>query len=148
MFATFTVDDQRVYFVLVHSTSPKSASEMAERDAQINGIQKTAMHFVAARHVIVAGDFNATTASRSLQTFMDVAMLKDSRRGFGLQHSWPTWCWPISVCIDHCFVSRGVHVVNRRVGPNLGSDHLPVIVDFSLGRHRKTRQKPESSFNP
>lgn len=135
IYATFRVDDQPVYFMLVHTTSPKSVTDMAERNAQINGIQRYLGFASAYWHVVLAGDFNATTQSHALQTLLDKTEFRDSRQGFGLQHSWPTWFWPISICIDHCFVSEGVVVENRRTNPSIGSDHLPVISDLSFSKH-------------
>ena len=138
-YAIFSIDNQPVYFLLVHATSPKTPSRLVERDSQILGIQ-TSMFFESAfRHVIVAGDFNTTSHSYALETMMKSSGLRDSRKGFGLQNSWPTWCWPISVCIDHCFVSDGVRVENRRLGQNIGSDHLPIIIDLSFARHPRTK---------
>jgi endonuclease/exonuclease/phosphatase (EEP) superfamily protein YafD len=134
-FATFSVDGQPVYFMLVHTSSPKSVGWMMERNSQINGIQKSMLNASAFRHVVVAGDFNASTHSHAMEVMIRTSGLRDTRRGYGLLHSWPTWFWPLSTCIDHCFVSDGVRVEDRRCGPSVGSDHLPVIVDLSFAHH-------------
>lgn len=34
--------------------------------------------------------------------------------------------------IDHCLYSEGIRIQNREIGPLVGSDHFPVIVDFVL----------------
>jgi endonuclease/exonuclease/phosphatase (EEP) superfamily protein YafD len=38
----------------------------------------------------------------------------------------------LRIPIDHCLVSPSVAIVDRRVGPPVGSDHLPVFVDFAI----------------
>ena len=135
IYATFRIDGQPVYFMLVHARSPKSVTDMAERNAQINGIQRHLKFASAYWHVVLAGDFNATTQSHALHTLLEKTEFRDSRQGFGLQHSWPTWFWPLSICIDHCFVSKGVVVEDRRTHKSIGSDHLPVISDLSFNEH-------------
>lgn len=137
LFCKFECDGQPVFLMLVHATSPKSTTDMAERNAQINGIQRHMQYASAFGHVVMAGDFNATTQSFALQTMLQKTRFRDSRQGFGLQHSWPTWFWPISICIDHCFVSKGVVVENRRTAANTGSDHLGVITDLSFSQRKK-----------
>jgi len=34
--------------------------------------------------------------------------------------------------IDHCLHSREVRIVRKQIGPDVGSDHYPVVVDFFL----------------
>ena len=137
LFCEFECDGQPVYFMLVHATSPKSITDMASRNAQINGIQQQLQLASVFGHVVMAGDFNATTQSFALQTMLQKTGFRDSRQGFGLLHSWPTWFWPISICIDHCFVSEGVVVENRQTAKSVGSDHLAVISDLSFAQRKK-----------
>ena len=46
--------------------------------------------------------------------------------------SWPAEYCPLGITIDHCLVSPDIEVKQRLVGPDVGSDHLPVIVDLLL----------------
>jgi endonuclease/exonuclease/phosphatase family metal-dependent hydrolase len=50
----------------------------------------------------------------------------------GLQWSWPVGLWPLALPIDHCLVSEKVEVVDRWMGPDVGSDHYPLVVDVRL----------------
>jgi|MDTC01.2.fsa_nt_gb endonuclease/exonuclease/phosphatase (EEP) superfamily protein YafD len=82
---------------------------------------------------IVAGDFNATPWSPHFRDFASVADLSDSARGRGLQNTWNRY--PIFVTglpIDHVLTSTGITVLTRKIGPQIGSDHRPVVVDFVL----------------
>ena len=58
--------------------------------------------------------------------------MRDARRGFRIQPSWPNFIWPLRIPIDHTLVSRDVHIVDRGLGPSVGSDHLPVVMDFEI----------------
>ena len=43
-------------------------------------------------------------------------------------HTWPAFLpMPARIPIDHVMTGSGLRVVERTVGPDLGSDHRPVI---------------------
>ena len=80
------------------------------------------------------GDFNVTPYSYYFSKFEKTIGLKNTMIGFGPQNSWPS-ILPLDIFrvpIDHVFVSKNIQILNVRVGPNLGSDHLPLIVKLSL----------------
>jgi endonuclease/exonuclease/phosphatase (EEP) superfamily protein YafD len=79
---------------------------------------------------IVVGDLNRTSGSPYFAGFLRATALRDSRQGFGEQPSWPTWS-PYRIAIDHAFVSPDLTVVSRRLGPDIGSDHLPLILELA-----------------
>lgn len=79
-------------------------------------------------HVIVVGDFNATPWSSAVQPLIRLGGLRDTRRGFGYHATWPTYLGPVGIPIDNAFISGDLGVVSRKVGPDLGSDHRPVVV--------------------
>ena len=84
--------------------------------------------------VIVAGDLNATPWSPFFRRLLDRSGMRDSRRGFGVQATWPSSLGPAGIPIDHVLVSDEVYVKDRQVGPTFGSDHRPVIVDVIIAR--------------
>jgi endonuclease/exonuclease/phosphatase (EEP) superfamily protein YafD len=81
--------------------------------------------------VILAGDLNVTNYSPYFRNLLRDAKLRDSRQGFGVQASWSNSI-PLlfSIPIDHCLTSPSVETISRRIGPALGSDHCPVIVEL------------------
>ena len=79
---------------------------------------------------IVIGDFNTTDGSPYFRDFAATTGLRDSRLGFGRQGSWPVGS-PYRIAIDHAFVSDDLAVVARRLGPPIGSDHRPIILDLA-----------------
>jgi len=80
--------------------------------------------------VVLAGDLNATPWSRLFRKLVGTTGLCDTRRGFGYQGSFPASSAIVRVPIDHVLVSCDVGVRDRAIGPDVGSDHLPVIVDL------------------
>jgi endonuclease/exonuclease/phosphatase (EEP) superfamily protein YafD len=87
--------------------------------------------------LVVAGDMNCTPWTYLSSDLLRKCNLEDSRRGFGLQLTWPApnnWRKvPIVLLpIDHCFVSPEISIRKRIVGPFVGSDHYPVLVELEL----------------
>jgi endonuclease/exonuclease/phosphatase (EEP) superfamily protein YafD len=84
---------------------------------------------------IVVGDFNATPWNPRFFDFLSQAGLSESRLGCGVQASWPSGLpAALRIPIDHCLVSNNIRVIGHEVGPSVGSDHLPVIVDLEVRR--------------
>jgi endonuclease/exonuclease/phosphatase (EEP) superfamily protein YafD len=79
---------------------------------------------------IVVGDLNCTDGSEHFWDFLRETGLRDSRLGFGRQASWSTDN-PYRIAIDHAFVSGDLAVVDRRLGPKVGSDHFPLIFELA-----------------
>jgi endonuclease/exonuclease/phosphatase (EEP) superfamily protein YafD len=81
---------------------------------------------------IVMGDFNSTPWS-DLQTAFRKATWLDNRGP--LVVTWPTALpAPLRVPIDTVFVGGGLTLRDFRAGPDLGSDHLPVIAEIGTRR--------------
>jgi endonuclease/exonuclease/phosphatase (EEP) superfamily protein YafD len=79
---------------------------------------------------IVAGDFNTPVESRIFRTSWGDMADAFSRvgRGFGMtkMNGW------ISARIDHVLAGRGVYIDGVFVGRDVGSDHLPLVVDLTV----------------
>jgi len=84
---------------------------------------------------LIMGDFNASPWSPAYKNMMRTSGYQDGRKGFGIlvtQHGHgliSRWLWRP---IDHCLHSEGVRMQQIRTGPDLGSDHLPVIAELVL----------------
>jgi len=115
----------------VHTLAPTTERRAALRDAQL----RFAGEWAASRTppLVVAGDLNAGPWSWAFARLQKEGDLEDSARGFGLQPTFPATANPaLRVPIDHLLYSDGVRVVSRRLGPPLGSDHFPLVVDLSV----------------
>mgnify|MGYP001254151260 CR=1 FL=1 len=82
--------------------------------------------------LVVTGDFNNTPWSATFQDFLATSGLRDSAQGHGPLPTWPTANPLLRIPLDHCFVSRDVQVIAKRLGPDIGSDHLPLIIDIAF----------------
>ena len=79
---------------------------------------------------MVLGDFNCAPWSPHFRRLCGGAKLRDAARGSGFAPTWYPSRVPIGIPIDHVLVGPAVAVEEHRVGPALGSDHRPVLVDL------------------
>lgn len=86
------------------------------------------------RYRIVAGDFNAPHWLKSYIAMKQAAGLHDFAPS-GLQF---LTTWPVSLPgmlrlpLDHFLFSQHVGMVSQRLGVNIGSDHYPIVSEFTL----------------
>ncbi len=137
----FDVDGQSLTVIGTHPLPPVGRAYSAHRNQQLTELA----HLVGSLRggVMVLGDLNTTSWSPYFRDLIRKTGLRDSRNGFGLQPSWPAGLPHFWVPIDHCLVSSGVVVHNRKTGPDIGSDHYPVVIDFSIEAHPPPRPPPE-----
>jgi endonuclease/exonuclease/phosphatase (EEP) superfamily protein YafD len=121
------LNGRKVNLYLVHTEMPFFRMRFERGFGELAWLREE----VAAREgpVIVAGDLNSTETSPHFEDLLRLGRLRDTRQSFGPQPSWPTWS-PLRLSLDHVLVSGGIGVVDRRLGPPFGSDHLPVVVDL------------------
>lgn len=128
--ARFILDGQPLTVIGAHPVPPVGRVYSENRNQQL--VEVAQMVRSQREDVMLLGDLNITSWSPFFDDLIRETGLRDSRKGFGLQPSWPTGFPLLWIPIDHCLVSSGVIVHDRHIGPNIGSDHYPVIVDFSV----------------
>ncbi|MDY6939157.1 MAG: endonuclease/exonuclease/phosphatase family protein [Cyanobacteriota bacterium] len=85
------------------------------------------------RQAIVIGDFNSTPWSDRLRQLLGTSGLTNSLAGWGLHTTWPAYLPPpLRIPIDLCLHSPSLATLSRKIGPPLGSDHLPLWVEFGM----------------
>ena len=117
--------------VAMHAPPPISG-EMAEgRNNKFDYIARKAIAQPQATPIVV-GDFNLTPWSPYFQKFITDSGLRDTRTHRRFDHTWPVTFdnANIGLAIDHSFAHPSLRLVKRTIGPDLGSDHLPVTVTF------------------
>lgn len=146
--ARLRLDGRTLTLIGTHPHSPLTPARAASRNEQLLAVARLAAEQPGA--VIVAGDLNITPWSPLFGEVLRIGRLGDSRLGFGLQSTWPAWLPALMrIPIDHCLVSSQVQVHRRWVGGRMGSDHLPLILEVSVGEgsqdlveRGRTRREP------
>lgn len=134
----FRLDGKDLTIVGTHPPPPKGKANADFRNQHFQQIAKLAASKPG--ELMVCGDLNLSPWSPFFQDILRAGKLKDSRRGFGMQASWPAYQPCLWIPIDHILVSAGIKVQNRKLGPAIGSDHFPVILEFLLKNLEKTDQ--------
>ncbi len=128
--ARFHLAGQPVMLVAMHTLPPVNADQFALRNAQLAAAAQAVRELPVP--LLLAGDFNVTPWSPWFRRLLRASGLRDSARGYGWQPTWPAglpWLW---LPLDHCLYTTNLVIVSRQVGPAIGSDHYPLIVDFAL----------------
>ncbi len=128
--AEVQIDGQPVWIFGTHPLPPSGAENARLRDTQL----EHAAEHAAARpgSKVLLGDLNTTPWSPVYRRLLAGSGLIDTLRGRGYQPTWPGHFVPLWIPLDHCLVSPDLTVLDRRVGPHVGSDHRPVIVDLAF----------------
>ena len=122
---------ESIEILSTHPLAPTDRANAALRDAQL----QFATDWLADQEGVfaVVGDFNATPWSSPFRKMLAGADVRNSQIGFGLQPSFPTTSsFLFRVPIDHLVHSDTLTVIDRRLGPTMGSDHFPLVVDLEL----------------
>ena len=126
--ADLVLDGRPLRIIATHGTKPRNGERLRERNQAFRSIARLAAETSA---VVVCGDLNVTGFSPFFLDLLRDGRLTDSRDGIGWQASF-TPTDPITLprpvlALDHVLLGPGLTVLERRVGPNIGSDHLPVL---------------------
>ncbi|MDX2089978.1 MAG: endonuclease/exonuclease/phosphatase family protein [Kofleriaceae bacterium] len=127
-----SLEGVRLTAVVAHLVPPMTSRWADYQTTQRDGLASRVAEL--AGPVIVMGDFNATPWSRTLRGLVARTGLCDTRAGFGVQASWHAAIPFMRIPIDHVLASCSIGVRDRRIGPDVGSDHFPVIVDLVVPR--------------
>src|SRR5690606_34890694 len=128
--ARVSTPDGAVTVVGVHLRSPTGKANAAARNRQLELLAEHRRSVEGP--LVVTGDFNITPYSPYFGDWLAATGLKDARRGFGLDPSWPTFLPLLGIPIDHVAVSDDFVVTDHRKLPAFGSDHFPIIAELML----------------
>jgi endonuclease/exonuclease/phosphatase (EEP) superfamily protein YafD len=116
-----------VALTAIHPMPPISPGEHNTRNLQLAAVTAAAMS--SGQPSIIVGDLNATPWSSAFSGIEDTGV----RRATGLSPTWPSigqgW---LGIPIDHVLITPHWSVMEQQPGPNVGSDHLPVLVKIGL----------------
>lgn len=134
--AELLVNKSPVNIVFAHTVTP--FQKYLIRNGELQEIANTAAN--SANSVIVFGDLNCSPWSYYFGRLLETGKLYDTAKGFGFRPTWTThWFFPW-MAIDHCLTSKDLSAIDRSVGPDVGSDHLPVYVELDLSKKTEVKK--------
>lgn len=126
--AEVEVAGKRLRVLVAHPPPPIGARAATERDRQLLGIAALARG--GHRPAVVVGDLNATPWCPVFPAMVALGALRDvpgERLPIG---SWPAALPFGKIWIDHVLPSPGVRIERLEVGPDVGSDHRPLVAEL------------------
>ncbi|WP_370674030.1 endonuclease/exonuclease/phosphatase family protein [Pleomorphomonas sp. PLEO] len=135
--ASIPASKPMVVVYVLHPTTPRSFDQWEGRNLYLNVVAKSVAAEAPGTPVVVLGDFNTPTWSPFFQSFLKKSGLVDAA-GTGwpsttrFSRRWFAKNFYFGSPVDHILVSRNIEVKHFEVGPDIGSDHLPVLADLRL----------------
>jgi endonuclease/exonuclease/phosphatase (EEP) superfamily protein YafD len=132
VFAEWESEGRRFGLAGVHPDKPDKEWKTQMRRAYLGEVARWCdARARAGEPVVVIGDFNATPWSSSLKAFTRDTRLRNTSQGTIFGATWNVW-EPHRLLIDHAFLSSHWKLHAREVGPNVGSDHRPLLIRAAL----------------
>lgn len=131
LLARVNVAGTSVTMLCLHPPTPIRSDKFLNRNRQF--AEAAALIKAANGMRIIIGDLNTTMWSPYFNDLVRESGLRDARKGFGLNNTWPLPLPPfLQLPIDHCLVSDDVVVKGVGTGRRTGSDHRPLIIDIEF----------------
>ncbi|MCK4665678.1 hypothetical protein KAU33_02960 [Candidatus Dependentiae bacterium] len=118
-----------------HPKSPGTLTNFRNRNIQLSELAKSREKYK--NSFILIGDLNLTSWSCHFNKICQEMKLYDSRKGFGIQATWPAKFPLLLIPIDHCLLSEDIKVLERKIGGFVGSDHRPIILNLLISNDNK-----------
>lgn len=116
--------DQPFQLIGFHPLPPMSEQAYQVRDQLLRDLTKNHK-----QPTVIAGDFNATPWSSAFQGLAQQGYY----RSLNLFPTWPAkFKGLMGIPIDQVLASSHWQLRSARIGPNIGSDHYPIIVELNL----------------
>jgi endonuclease/exonuclease/phosphatase (EEP) superfamily protein YafD len=130
LLAELAVDGTSLDMLVVHPSSPSGPAEVRERNRELAHLAEDIR--ATGRPTVLAGDFNTTPWSPHFRDLVETADLRLAAAGHGYIGTWPRSLWPARIPIDHILLRGELYTADFRRGPDIGSDHFPVIADLRM----------------
>lgn len=119
------LDRRPLRLIGVHTTYPKKPEQHA---AHFATLAANSLLDHSAGPIALVGDFNATPWSWRLHRLL---ILRGLKRHGGISASWPSTPMPM-LLLDNVLTSPEIQRVSFEIGPDIGSDHRPVVATLAL----------------
>lgn len=130
IFLSLELEGRAVSLLATHPLPPLSARHAFSRDQQLTELGLWLVN--RPEPAILVGDFNTTPWAPGFRALLRKTGLRDTLAGRGWQPTWPSRFSGLGIPIDHCLVSRHWAVAERTIGPGIGGDHRPLLIDLRL----------------
>ena len=128
--ASLDIDGQVLHFIGTHPMIPVSGTFYDARNEQLAGVAR--LLGKQAEPKILVGDLNLSQWDINYKRLEQQGGVRNARKGFGILPTWPVFMPFAMIPIDHVLVSETISVTGFYSGPRIGSDHLPLVVTFTL----------------
>ena len=133
--ATIELPEGLVRVLVVHPAPPVRPAWTSMRNDEIAAIAATVRD--STLPTVVVGDLNETPFGRAWRGLLAESGLVPARRVAGLAPTWPVRAsgfrvpaWA-GIPIDHALATPDLAPTAFEVGPDLGSDHRPIVAEFA-----------------
>lgn len=140
-----------VNLVAVHPSSPRSEAQWIRRQAYLERLETVLkeLQSQSETETIVIGDWNLSPWSAhfsnlfgrlNLHTAFADGIPQTTRFFFDYRLH-----WILGAVVDHVAITPGLRFVDVQLGPDIGSDHLPLIADIALPGDGTAKSANEST---
>jgi endonuclease/exonuclease/phosphatase (EEP) superfamily protein YafD len=112
-----------------HFAHPLLPAKALAQQSQIDVVRRLLAD--RADPTMVIGDLNMTVWSRSWHRLVEASGLEPAP---GLVPTWPSALRPLGIAIDHVLATREIRIEKTWPGPDLGSDHRPLLAEVRIPR--------------
>ncbi|MBI2233892.1 MAG: endonuclease/exonuclease/phosphatase family protein [Micavibrio aeruginosavorus] len=125
--------DEPIILFAMHPHMPMGNENWTERNLELEIISKNIMQEDSS-HILYSGDFNTTPYSPFLRRLLRKTGLNLSYDALGPIPTWPSFnkFSLLQIPIDHILFSDGFRLTRIRRLPPMGSDHYPLLAEFSI----------------
>ncbi len=135
----------RFYGIHPRPPSPVEYENAVPKDQEMIKLGKIISNLEGDHPCVVGGDLNDVCWSRTTELFQSLSGLLDPRKGRGFYATFPSNVPLFNIPIDQVFCSPHFTLTKLKVGPDFGSDHLPLYVEVELNSSEVPgNDKPES----
>ncbi len=128
--ANIEIGEESVTIIATHPFPPLGQERFNARNFHLKSLVKKRKEF--SENLIIVGDLNTSSYSTHFKNLLEKTDLKDSRNGLGIMPTWPSNFTLFQTTLDHFLVSDNIYIIHRGTGPDLGSDHLPILMEFGI----------------
>ena len=131
---TAIVGRDRLNIISSHPMPPIGETNYDARNHQLQGVARLAGRTPGP--LVIVGDLNISMWASHYRKLENKSELRNARKGFGIEPTWPLFLPIAMIPIDHILVSGDIAVTNFETATDIGSDHYPVVVSFRLRKQQ------------